>query len=146
MKLSAFITAIVESVASDKAHKAGLRYNGGGTWANKSGETVAQTVNNDLQWINGSNPERSQNSPAKQTEPKKQSTPQVKTMYEPGYGPSHSTDASTPLTMDDIMAEKVDIGIAQGKNDGGTYRGKDGKVRYVKFYKNPSISHCENLC
>lgn len=42
-----------------------------------------------------------------------------------------------------ILGEKV--ADATGSNEGGQFRGTDGKLRYVKFYKDPSQAYGEHL-
>lgn len=43
----------------------------------------------------------------------------------------------------DFLSEKV--GGQEGSNPGGTYKGSDGKLRYVKFYSDPAQAHGETL-
>ena len=63
----------------------------------------------------------------------------------PPVPPAHPMAPPPPAkgTADNILGEK--IGNAQGSNDGGFYKGKDGVERYVKFYTDPAQAHCEHL-
>ena len=47
------------------------------------------------------------------------------------------------LTADDILYKQ--LGNQMGSNPGGTYEGKDGIKRYVKFYRDSSQAYCEHV-
>ena len=51
--------------------------------------------------------------------------------------------SSAKLTAENVLATKT--GGQSGSNPGGFYKGKDGQLRYVKFYKTPAQGHSEAL-
>lgn len=54
---------------------------------------------------------------------------------------AHSSEDNQKANL--ILGPK--IGEQKGTNPGGTYKGKDGVERYVKFYKNPDQAYGEHL-
>lgn len=64
----------------------------------------------------------------------------------PPVQPATPALAHPPLavgTADNVLGEKVSN--AQGSNEGGMYRGKDGILRYVKFYTDIAQAQSEHL-
>lgn len=68
--------------------------------------------------------------------------PEVKAKFD-AVKPKVTPDAPKPIDPENILATKT-AGKA-GSNEGGFYKGKDGKERYVKVYKDPAQAHCEAI-
>jgi hypothetical protein len=129
---------VTESKASDQAHALGLRYKGHGYWTDKQGVTVAQSVGDNLVKLEPDQVPPEHQGKAK-TEPEPApSAPNTAHQAEPNNNSSATVAAY-------IMNEPVDVGIEKGMNEGGTYKGADGVIRYVKFYHNPVAAYDEKV-
>lgn len=107
---------LVELTPGEEAKKLGLKHKGWGKYADKTGKVVAKSEKGKLVKIK----------PTK--EPKEKSKKKKE---------QRKVDAKT------ILAKKV--GSQKGSNPGGFYKGADGQMRYVKFYRDPDQGKSEYL-
>lgn len=140
---------LMESKASELAHKLGLEYEGYGYWS-KNGVIVAKTVKDQLikvtpkeknvfgyQYaLKGTNKEFAKDNPYNNLE----IDPDDELYTGDDFPVSEDT---TKGDAENILHTKY--GDGSGTNDGGFYIGKDGIKRYVKFYKEPVKAYGEVL-
>jgi 8-oxo-dGTP pyrophosphatase MutT (NUDIX family) len=114
-KLSEILQWILESESSDQAHQLGLRYNKWGYWKDKTGKTVAQTVNGKLVKLPNDFDEKSMKDP--------DASQQATEPAQAPEGPSQENQPQ-PISQAPQMAPK---------------KGLDNPISVLSFTKNESV-------